>query len=341
MRNKKIVTRIISGLLVCTLVFAAPVTTYRADAAISTSQTMVVGSAKSSTTLWIQRDLNVLGYNCGTADGYYGNNTANGVRAFQSRYGLAVDGKAGPKTIAKINEVAADLQRTLNAKGFGSLTVDSLLGSASVSAINRAKAAMELSQDGVADESFRSRLASYGTESSGSTSSSTSSSLVNQNISNVNYIKQGYKTCKATSLAMALRIITGTNNYTTSGMGGSSCKGINGNVYTGSDGATYKATYKTDGYVGSASEQKAAIERAMDAGVPIVVAVHKIGSGTQHHWIVFLSRNGSTYNVVDPARTSVGSSIAANVKTLSELGYTYGLTNYSTPHYGYITFTKQ
>ena len=46
----------------------------------------------------VQNKLNSLGYNCGTADGYYGNDTKNAVIKFQSDIGLNADGEVGPAT---------------------------------------------------------------------------------------------------------------------------------------------------------------------------------------------------------------------------------------------------
>ena len=43
--------------------------------------------------------LNALGYNCGTADGIFGNKTVEAVKAFQSAEGLTVDGIAGQQTL--------------------------------------------------------------------------------------------------------------------------------------------------------------------------------------------------------------------------------------------------
>lgn len=169
----------------------------------------------------------------------------------------------------------------------------------------------------------------------------TSSSLVDANLSRVNYIKQGSETCKASSVAMALNLVTGKNTYTTASMGGSWCIGIDGKRYVGSDGKTYSATYKTDDYKGSATEQTNAINSALSAGLPIVVAVHSTRSGyTKHHWIVVVGRSGSDYLVVDPASGSSGS-MASNVKTMSSLNYDLGLTDYSNgTHYGYINFSR-
>ena len=46
----------------------------------------------------VQNKLNSLGYNCGTADGYYGNATRSAVISFQSAKGLTDDGEVGPAT---------------------------------------------------------------------------------------------------------------------------------------------------------------------------------------------------------------------------------------------------
>ena len=46
----------------------------------------------------VQNKLNSLGYNAGTADGYYGNATRSAVISFQSAKGLTADGEVGPAT---------------------------------------------------------------------------------------------------------------------------------------------------------------------------------------------------------------------------------------------------
>ena len=50
----------------------------------------------------LQKNLNALGFPCGNADGKYGDQTAEAVKAFQKKHGLTVDGKAGPITLAAI-----------------------------------------------------------------------------------------------------------------------------------------------------------------------------------------------------------------------------------------------
>lgn len=47
---------------------------------------------------WLQMALNELGFNCGPADGMYGNKTVSAVAAFQDAYGLEPDGIAGSLT---------------------------------------------------------------------------------------------------------------------------------------------------------------------------------------------------------------------------------------------------
>lgn len=48
----------------------------------------------------LQETLNALGYDCGTADGIFGEKTEIAVRSFQQANGLAVDGIAGKNTMA-------------------------------------------------------------------------------------------------------------------------------------------------------------------------------------------------------------------------------------------------
>lgn len=50
----------------------------------------------------LQQMLNNAGFDCGKADGIFGAKTESAVAAFQSAAGLAVDGKAGPQTLAAL-----------------------------------------------------------------------------------------------------------------------------------------------------------------------------------------------------------------------------------------------
>ncbi len=55
----------------------------------------------------LQRKLKDLGYYKGSVDGDFGENTEAAVKAFQDNNGLTVDGKAGTKTLAKLNSSTA------------------------------------------------------------------------------------------------------------------------------------------------------------------------------------------------------------------------------------------
>ncbi|MGL5313688.1 MAG: peptidoglycan-binding domain-containing protein [Peptostreptococcaceae bacterium] len=50
----------------------------------------------------VQNKLNSLGHNAGTADGYYGNNSAEAAKRFQKSSALTVDGMIGPATWNKL-----------------------------------------------------------------------------------------------------------------------------------------------------------------------------------------------------------------------------------------------
>lgn len=52
--------------------------------------------------LYLQQSLNRLGYNCGNADGIFGNNTKKAVLAFQQDHGLEYDGIVGNNTWSEL-----------------------------------------------------------------------------------------------------------------------------------------------------------------------------------------------------------------------------------------------
>ena len=60
----------------------------------------------------LQQALIDLGFLKGKADGIFGNNTENAVRAFQKKYKLDVDGLAGPKTQEAILNAAKGKKAT-------------------------------------------------------------------------------------------------------------------------------------------------------------------------------------------------------------------------------------
>ena len=64
---------------------------------------------KGTEVMEMQEKLIVCGYSCGSygADGDFGSGTDSAVRSFQKDYGLTVDGKFGPASKAKLDEVYA------------------------------------------------------------------------------------------------------------------------------------------------------------------------------------------------------------------------------------------
>lgn len=55
----------------------------------------------------VQTRLKALGYYTGKLDGKFGANTQAAVRSFQARNALSVDGKVGPRTLARLNSASA------------------------------------------------------------------------------------------------------------------------------------------------------------------------------------------------------------------------------------------
>ncbi len=66
------------------------------------------GLAASESVRRMQTKLNRCGYSTGTPDGKFGTNTYNAVCNFQTAYSLGTDGKAGKKTLAKLDELSPD-----------------------------------------------------------------------------------------------------------------------------------------------------------------------------------------------------------------------------------------
>ena len=71
------------------------------------------------TTLWLQKDLNFLGYNAGVEDGVIGKNTRKAVASFQKDFGLDVDSIAGENTCNRLVRVIKECQSILGTKQDG------------------------------------------------------------------------------------------------------------------------------------------------------------------------------------------------------------------------------
>ena len=65
----------------------------------------------------VQNKLNSLGFNCGTADGYYGNDTKNAVINLQNTFGINADGIVGPTTWKYLFETNASVSNILKVAG--------------------------------------------------------------------------------------------------------------------------------------------------------------------------------------------------------------------------------
>lgn len=59
-------------------------------------------NSRGTQVVQLQRELKAAGFNPGSADGAFGNNTLKAVKAYQKRYGLGVDGVVGPRTWNKL-----------------------------------------------------------------------------------------------------------------------------------------------------------------------------------------------------------------------------------------------
>lgn len=97
---------------------------------------------------YIQWNLNALGFNCGTADGIFGNMTKNAVMSFQRTYKLSVDGIAGSQTINKLNALGQTVQNTLRKLGYN-VSVDGILGPQSTNAIRDFQSRNGLTANGI------------------------------------------------------------------------------------------------------------------------------------------------------------------------------------------------
>ena len=76
-----------------------------ASATTSSTRSYLIKGDKGSDVKVLQSNLNDAGYDCGSVDGDFGDKTDKALRTFQSDYKLTVDGKYGPASKAKLEEV--------------------------------------------------------------------------------------------------------------------------------------------------------------------------------------------------------------------------------------------
>lgn len=110
---------------------------------------------------FLQYALNYLGYNCGTVDGDFGNNTKNAVKNFQKAKKLTKDGIVGTQTWTAIRDALPEiskgrsgnivraLQTILNAYGCNCGSVDGDFGANTKSAVIKFQDKKNLVEDGI------------------------------------------------------------------------------------------------------------------------------------------------------------------------------------------------
>lgn len=147
----------------------------------------------SQRTIELQQLLANQGFDPGPIDGIYGSKTRLAVRQAQERFGLVVDGIAGPATLAALQggsspRVAAagrsapsgssistqELQQLLANQGFYAGPIDGVYGSATRSAVRAVQQAYGLPVDGVAGPATLRALRRQATRESGATTAGTS-----------------------------------------------------------------------------------------------------------------------------------------------------------------------
>ena len=182
----------------------------------------------------MQRALIGLGYLDGTADGVNGPKTKAAVRMYQSAYGLAVDGAAGPDTMTSLKNTVTALQSDLARRGFYSGTVDSSFGKGTQAAVKAYQKYAGLDQTGVAGPATMKKLYGYSLGGSdGNTAAAAGqtwkiyidSLYQNGDYSTFTYWNGGKKTtnvhvsgCAGVSLAMGLNALLDTDKYTGQGV---------------------------------------------------------------------------------------------------------------------------
>lgn len=146
------------------------------------------------------------GFYTGEIDGKVGSKTTSAVKSYQKFKGLTQDGIYGSKTDSELVTDIKNLQILLNKNG-AKLTVDGIIGSATISAIKDIQSKKGLTVDGIAGENTIKAL--NGTSAS---SSNSDSSLINWN--SVKYFKKsefkcqcGGKYCNGYPAEMSLKLI--------------------------------------------------------------------------------------------------------------------------------------
>ncbi|MCO8194386.1 peptidoglycan-binding protein [Anaerofustis sp. NSJ-163] len=126
------------------------------------------------------------GFYTGSVDGKVGSKTKSAVKSYQKFKGLTQDGIYGSKTDSALIKDIKNLQTLLNKQG-NKLSVDGIIGTATISAIKSFQRKKGLSQDGIAGSNTIKALKN-------TSSSSSSSSKVNWD--KVKYFKKSEFKCQ-------------------------------------------------------------------------------------------------------------------------------------------------
>lgn len=113
---------------------------------------------KGTQVRYLQMNLNMMNYSCGSADGNYGNNTKNAVLQFQKDNGLTQDGIAGPATLEKMVDIAVEVQTNLYKLGFYKGNIDGVMGSDTKEAIIKYQKANNYYESGLATKAVQNAL---------------------------------------------------------------------------------------------------------------------------------------------------------------------------------------
>lgn len=128
------------------------------------------------------------GFYTGSIDGKVGSKTKSAVKSYQKFKGLTQDGIYGSKTDSALIKDIKNLQTLLNKQG-NKLSIDGIIGTATISAIKSFQKKKGLTQDGIAGANTIKALGG-----SSASSSSSSSSLINWN--SVKYFKKSEFKCQ-------------------------------------------------------------------------------------------------------------------------------------------------
>lgn len=140
----------------------------------------------------LQRLLKSAGFLTGSVDGKFGAQTEKAVKALQDKYGLAVDGIAGPVTMNKLSELSKEqatstnllkvgssgaavkkLQQALKEKGFYKKNCDGEFGQGTLAAVKAFQIKNGLKADGIAGPATLGKLYATGGDSSDSSNTQT------------------------------------------------------------------------------------------------------------------------------------------------------------------------